>query len=231
MSEQPAWQWNEFQQIGTDYTDAAEVARYDKRMGQFRDLEAEDAAILKELSLPQGAHVLEIGTGTGHFALAAARAGHCVTAVDVSRTMLQYARSKAEAESLYDIDFVHAGFLMLPFADRTFDGAVSVVAMHHLPDLWKAVALQNLRRMMKPGAGLVLRDVVFSWQGDDYAACFDGFVNSCPEGMRTEVVRHIAKEYSTLSWIMEGLLERAGFRVMQKTAARAYLMNYLCHVD
>ena len=46
MNEQPAWQWNEIQHVGTDFADAAEVERYERRMGEFRDLAAEDAAIL-----------------------------------------------------------------------------------------------------------------------------------------------------------------------------------------
>ena len=33
----PGWQWDEIRQVGTDYTDMAEIARYDRRMGEFRD--------------------------------------------------------------------------------------------------------------------------------------------------------------------------------------------------
>ena len=72
MKQQPAWQWNEIQHVGTDFADAAEVERYERRMGAFRNLAAEDAAILAALALPPNSHILEIGTGTGHFARAAA---------------------------------------------------------------------------------------------------------------------------------------------------------------
>lgn len=46
MNEKPCWQWNEMQQVGTDYANVAEVERYEQRMGEFRNLPAEDAAIL-----------------------------------------------------------------------------------------------------------------------------------------------------------------------------------------
>lgn len=222
-----SWQWNEIQQVGTDYTDVAEVERYERRMGEFRDLAAEDAAILKTLALPAGSRILEIGTGTGHFARAAAKAGHAVTAADVSPMMLQYAAKRAQAEGAA-ITFVHAGFLTLPPALAHHDAVVSVAALHHLPDLWKAVALQNINRMLKPGGRLFLGDVVFSWKGENHPASFDAFVNDCPAGMRMEAARHVAKEYSTLGWIMEGLLRRAGFRIVEAVSGKAAFVRYLC---
>jgi len=174
----PAWEWDEIRQVGTDYADVAEVERYDRRMGEFRDFAAEDASILEELALPGPGRVLEIGTGTGHFARAAAKAGHRVTAVDVSAVMLEYAASRARAERLRGVEFRRAGFLTFPGEPGSFDAAVSVAALHHLPDLWKAVALRNVHRALKPGGRFVLRDVVFSWEGAAHAASFESFIDS-----------------------------------------------------
>jgi putative AdoMet-dependent methyltransferase len=212
MSSMPEWQWDEFRQVGTDYADAAEVERYEQRMGQFRNIAAEDADILTELALTPPSRILEIGTGTGHFARCAGKAGHHVAAVDVSPAMLDYARARASADGLAQVQFHHAGFLNLPFDPSSFDAAVTVAALHHLPDVWKAVALANIHRVLKPGGRLVLRDIAFSWSHADHSSCFDAFVESCPASMRHEAQRHIAKEYSTLDWIMLGLLEHAGFR-------------------
>jgi putative AdoMet-dependent methyltransferase len=224
----PAWQWNEFQQVGTDYADAGEVERYDRRMAEFRDLPAENAAILEMLSLPEHASVLEIGTGTGHFARAAVAAGHRVTALDVSPAMLAYAQSRAKAEGLAGIEFRHAGFVTFSADPGAFDAAVSVAVLHHLPDVWKAFALENIYRMLKPGARLLLADVVFAWTGRDDHRQFDAFVDAVPESMRVESVRHIAQEYSTFQWIMEGLLTRAGFEILNIGTQRAPLVHYLC---
>ena len=228
MTTKPVWQWNEMQQVGTDYADLGEVERYEARMGKFRDLPAEDAAILDALQLPAGSQVLEIGTGSGHFSRAAVRAGHRVTALDVSPTMLAYAKARAEAEGLQGIEFRNAGFLTFSGPSAAYDAVVSVAVLHHLPDVWKAVALHNIHRWLKPGGMLLLGDVVFSWSGDNHAACFESFINDCPQEVREGAIGHAAKEFSTLDWIMEGLLERAGFKILRATRGKASFVQYLC---
>lgn len=225
------WHWCELQQVGTDYMDLSEVERYERRMGEFRNLGDENAGILRRLALPTGSSVLEIGTGTGHFARFAAAAGMNVTAIDVSPVMLEYARRRAVEDGIGGIVFLHAGFLTQKFAESSFDAVVSGAALHHLPDAWKAVALANVARVLKPGGQFILRDIVFSFEPGEHAASFESFVSACPAGMRKEAARHVAKEYSTLGWIMEGLLERAGLRVLAATEDKACLLEYHCRKD
>lgn len=231
MNASPAWQWNEIKQVGTDYADVAEVERYERRMSEFRDLAAEDAAILDALALPTGSRILEIGTGTGHFARAAAGAGCRVTALDVSPAMLEYAAKRAAAEGLAGIEFRHAGFLTFAAAPATFDAAVSVAVLHHLPDVWKAVALSNVHRALKPGGRFLLCDVVFSSRGSDLRSQFDTFIGAMPPSLHDGTIVHIAKEYSTLDWIMEGLLTQAGFAIERLVDSRAPLIQYLCRAE
>lgn len=231
MNEQPLWQWDEMQQVGTDYADVAEVEHYEQRMGEFRDLPAENAAILALLALREGSHVLEIGTGTGHFACEAARAGHRVTALDVSPVMLQYAEARAKSERLTGIDFQHAGFLTFTVAPATFDAAVSVMALHHLPDLWKAAALHNIYRVLKPGGRFLLGDVVFSSADPDPRVQFDAFLDALPQAVREEAAEHVAEEFSTLDWIMEELLARAGFALERIVDAQAPIVQFLCRAE
>lgn len=231
MNQPSACQWNEMQQVGTDYTDLAEVERYERRMGEFRDLPAEDAAILAALALPHRSHILEIGTGSGHFARAAARVGHRVTAVDVSLPMLRYAENAAAAEGLSGIEFCHAGFLSFVVAPGTFDAAVSVAALHHLPDIWKVVAMNNIRRALKRGGQFFLCDVVFSSQERDPRPQFEAFVTMVPQAMQENARGHIAREFSTLDWIMEGLLKRAGFAIERIADAKAPLLQYFCRAE
>lgn len=231
MNDQPSWQWNENQQVGTDYADVAEVERYERRMGMVRDLQAENAAILSLLSLPEESHILEIGTGTGHFARAAARAGYRVTALDVSPIMLQYAAARADAEGLAGIELKHGGFLTFTAPPASFDAAVSVLALHHLPDVWKAVALSNVHRVLKPGGRFFLGDVVFSSEEPDPQAVMGDWIASVPESMRDEVKEHVAKEYSTLDWIMEGLLVRAGFAIERIVDSQSPIIQYVCAAE
>jgi ubiquinone/menaquinone biosynthesis C-methylase UbiE len=225
----PEWQWEEMQQVGTDYSSMAEVEIYDRRMASFRDVDAENREMLSMMNLPKGSAVLEIGCGTGRFARSAAAAGMKVSAIDVSAIMLAYVRDKARQENLPPIVTQHAGFLTMDFPAASFDAVASGAALHHLPDAWKLVALRNIHRALRPGGQFILRDVVFA-VGDNEApeAVFERFINSFNEQIRAGARGHVKKEYSTYSWIMEGLLMRAGFDILSANSCHESFIVYHC---
>ena len=93
------------------------------------------AAFLGNLS---GLHIVDVGTGTGRAAIALASRGASVTAVDASVEMLDVARTRAQAagaDVTFDVGDAHA----LPFADRSFDAAVSLRVLMHTPGWAQAV--------------------------------------------------------------------------------------------
>ena len=45
---------------------------------------------------------------------------------------------------------------------------------------------------------------------------------------RESIRSHVAKEYSTLTWILEGMLERAGFRIDHADHSGGVLAHYYC---
>ncbi len=225
----PDWQWNEIQQIGTDYSNLSQVEIYDNRMASFRDVNAENQEMLQMLGLAAGSAVLEIGCGTGRFARYAAAAGLAVTAIDVSKIMLDYVVKKAKDENLPPITTRHSGFLTMDFPDASFDAVVSGAALHHLPDVWKLVALRNIARILKPQGQFILRDVVFSLKENEQPKdCFDRFIASFNEQVRPNAIGHIKTEYSTYDWIMEGLIKMAGFRIISKTNPFESFFVYHC---
>lgn len=112
------------------------------------------------------------------------------------------------------------------------DAIVSVVALHHLPDFWKLVGLRRLASMLKPDGRLYLFDVVFSFDVGHCASSVERFiekmsVRTTPDGRRAAET-HVREEYSTCGWIMEGLLERAGFRIDDADYKEDFLAAYLC---
>ncbi len=85
----PKWQYIEPDHPGADFDALAES--YDPNMQKYWGIKGEIQEVLEFLDFQPNQTVLEIGTGTGELAFAAAN--HCakVYAVDLSACMLKYA--------------------------------------------------------------------------------------------------------------------------------------------
>ena len=116
----PAWQYHEPDHPGANFDALAEI--YDRNMQKFRDVQGEIEEILDFLDLQPDQTVLEIGTGTGEFALAAARRCRKVYAVDLSAGMLRYAEKKAQARGVANVEFLPGGFLTYRHEGAPLDG-------------------------------------------------------------------------------------------------------------
>src|SRR5690348_2551552 len=84
-------------------------------------------AWVDELGLPGAANVLEVGCGTGLFAIDLARRGFRVTAVDSAATMLVRAQANVAAAKVVDrITLVRADSERLPLPRESFDLVVAL---------------------------------------------------------------------------------------------------------
>lgn len=225
------WQYDETIQVGVDYMDEKEVDAYDERMQALRNISQEVEEIRSALNLYSDAVVLEIGAGTAEFALGIASHSRHVHAVDISPAMLSFARRKAADRKITNVSFHSGGFLSGFEPQEPVEAIVSQLALHHLPDFWKTIALRRMREWLKDGGRLYLRDVVYPSDVEDYASFFasviDGIRSAAGDEMARETIEHIKKEFSTLDWIFEGMIERAGFRIVRKNA-QDFLTAYLC---
>jgi putative AdoMet-dependent methyltransferase len=231
-----AWHYDEFKQIGTDYESVEEVAIYDDRMSGLRDVTGECSRILELLELAPDSRVLEIGTGTGEFAISAAQVCGHVCAVDVSQVMLDYAQKKACDKNINNITFTRAGFLTYDHNGQPFDAVVSQLALHHLPDFWKAIALRRICHILKDGGRFFLKDVVFSFDVDDAPKhinnWIDGVAKFGGDELGKDVESHVRQEFSTFGWIMERLLQKAGFSIVNTSYNEEHTFaEYLCRKD
>lgn len=228
----PKWFYDEKRQIGTDYSDARVVETYDLRMQKIRDVKREIEAIKSAIDLDSCGSVLEIGTGTGEFAIEVSKYCKEVVAIDVSAPMIEFAQKKANAHGRKNIRFFNAGFLSYTAQGEQFDAVVSQLALHHLPDFWKMIALRRINEMLKDGGKLYLRDVVFPSAVDDYGSFFSQIIEnirvSAGGEMAEEIETHIKEEFSTLDWIMEELLKRAGFSIESRDYDNSFLATYVC---
>ncbi len=224
------WQYDEFRQVGKNYGAPEEVDVYDSTHADFRDAVAEADAILDLLGTRPGDRIIEIGTGTGTFAIQAARRGAQVYAIDVSPAMIAQARAKAAKAGVTPIEFIHAGFLTYEHTDTPADAVVTSLALHHLPDFWKGVALRRVNRMLKDGGLFYLYDVVVEDARalERIAAFIDKQAAAGGDFLRDDAETHFREEYSTYDWIMEGLLTRAGFEIKKRRMTDGLLGAYLC---
>lgn len=222
--------WDETAAINRDFGDRVVVAAYDERHRRFRDIDGENAAILARLHLPPDAIVGDFGCGTGAFARLAARRCQTVYAIDVSAAMLDFVEWKAKEEGLANILCRRSGFLSYVHDGPPLDALHTSLALHHLPDFWKQKALGRLAGLLKPGGKLHLMDVVFAPENcnANIAAWIAQMEAEQGREIADSLRDHVRKEYSTYTWILEGLLARAGFRIDEAQATGGVLANYYC---
>jgi ubiquinone/menaquinone biosynthesis C-methylase UbiE len=228
----PAWRYNETKPCGFNFNNFLLARIYDTYHQMFRDYRREAEQIVAALGCDASATVLDMGCGTGAFALHGAPHYRRIYAVDIAQAMLNRARRKARKAGLTNIEFRRGGFLTYEHRAEPVDAIVSTLALHHLPDFWKLVGLHRLACMLQPGGRLYLLDVVFSF---DAAHCETGItrfiekmsLDTGPDG-RAASESHVREEYSTCSWIMEGLLERAGFQIDDADYRDEFLAAYVC---
>jgi putative AdoMet-dependent methyltransferase len=226
----PAWQYHELDHPGADFDALAEI--YDRNMQKFRDVPGEIEEVLDFLDLQPDQSVLEIGTGTGEFALAAARCCARVYAVDLSSGMLRYAEKKAQMRGVSNVEFLQGGFLTYRHEGAPLHGIVSQIALHHLPDFWKQIALLRMAGLLAEGGKLCLRDVVYSFDPQSHGQFLDEFISKAAEKagpqFASSISEHVKNEYSTTDWIMQGMIERAGFKIEKATHSQGFFALYLC---
>ena len=111
--------------------------------------------------LHAGWRVLDVATGSGNAAIAAARHGCTVVGIDYVSALLERGRERAAAERL-DVEFLEGDAEALPFGDDTFDAVTSVFGTMFAPDHVQTAA--ELLRVVKPGGTIALA----SWTPDGF---------------------------------------------------------------
>ena len=119
--------------------------------------------LCESADLQAGWKTLDVATGSGNCALAAARRGCVATGVDFVPALLDRGRIRADAERLV-VEFREADAENLPFPDGSFDAVTSVFGVMFAPNHQKAAA--ELLRVCKPGGRICLA----SWTPDGYSA-------------------------------------------------------------
>jgi ubiquinone/menaquinone biosynthesis C-methylase UbiE len=103
--------------------------------------------------LHAGWRVLDVATGSGNAAIAAARHGCTAVGVDYVPALLERGRERAAAEGL-EVELLEGDAEALPFPDGSFDGVISVFGSMFAPDHERAAA--ELLRVCRPGGTVAM---------------------------------------------------------------------------
>lgn len=133
--------------------------------GDFAVVAAKIVLVAEQLvdtaDLHAGWRVLDVATGSGNAAIAAARLGCTTVGIDYVPSLLERGRERAAAERL-EVEFLEGDAEALPFADASFDAVTSVFGTMFAPDHARTAA--ELLRVSRPGGTIALA----SWTPDGF---------------------------------------------------------------
>jgi ubiquinone/menaquinone biosynthesis C-methylase UbiE len=107
-----------------------------------------------------GERILEVGPGTGYYALPVARwlgPGGRLDVLDIQQEMLDHTLRRAASEGIANIAGERADAREMPYEDDAFDAAYLVTVLGEIPD--QEAALRELRRVVKPGGRIVVGEL------------------------------------------------------------------------
>ena len=113
--------------------------------------------------LTEGEIILDIGMGTGTFAIQAAKKGVKVMGIDVSEKMLAVAKKNIEAQGLTDqITLINMPVVELDekFQDNTFNKITAMLSFSELYQKEQDFALKQIHRILKEGGEFIIVDEV-----------------------------------------------------------------------
>ncbi|HVH65100.1 MAG TPA: class I SAM-dependent methyltransferase [Candidatus Acidoferrum sp.] len=189
--------------IGTPrlYDFSAELLFLGARRRSYRKL-------LEAADVQRGDRVLDVGCGPGYFTRMLAEAtgpSGSTVGIDAAPEMIDYARRKARR--LPNCRFEPGSAASLSFDDAAFDVVASSLMLHHLPDELRSQAVDEMKRVLRPGGTLLLAEFTIPTHG----------------GWRIAGMLHRPSEMLQRVSALEPLVSSAGFTILRSGDAPPWL--------
>lgn len=227
----PDWFLDEAAHAGPEHL-SADYARYYDRKAGFDP--TDDVNLLLQQGLGPSDTLIDFGAGTGRLAMAAAGRSRRVVAVDPSSAMTAALENSVRAARVNNIAVIRAGFLTYTHEGQAAAAVYSRNALHHLPDFWKAIALSRIFDILRPDGVLFLRDIVYSFEAAETETVIESWIasgaaSSAQGWTPEELAEHVRSEHSTFSWLLEPMIDRAGFVIEDVSHSESKVFSaYTC---
>lgn len=157
--------------------------------------------------------ILEIGVGTGNLASKFLNDNCDIIGIDQSREMLSVTKQK------YPKLKVRLGeFLKIPYDNKYFDVIVSTYVFHHLNEMEKVIAIEEMLRVLKDNGMIVIGDLMFRSKDDE-----KNILNE----LSKKQVEEIKDEYYSYIDFLENEFEKYNRKLKYK---RIDKFNYIINV-
>lgn len=114
--------------------------------------------MLDHIELKPEDKVLDVAAGTGHFSRAIAPYVRQVTALDLTKAMIEQGKLETQKAGLTHVHFEQGIAENLPFPDASFDLVVTRFSLHHFEN--PSEALLEMHRVLKVGGRIAVIDLV-----------------------------------------------------------------------
>lgn len=148
-----------------------------------------ELTLLEALVPLQGQRIIELGCGNAR--LARDLLAQCTDSelVGLEVDARQHAKNVAAPQDR--LQFVAAGAQQIPFEDASFDLALMLKSLHHVPLLLLAQALQEIARVLRPGGHLYVSEPVYAGDLNDLIRHFndEGIVRAAAQKALDQALR------------------------------------------
>jgi len=227
----PDWMPDELAHAGPEHLDAGFVAGFDRKQG--RPDPGPDIELLRSHGLSGTSVVVDLGAGTGQFAVPAARHFGRVVAAEISPAMRDVLRERAVAEGLSSLECEPGGFLTYEHTGAPADAVFTRHALHQLPDFWKVLALRRIAEMLRPGGTLIVHDLIYDFPPHETEKFLESWLAGATDDpsagyTRADLAEHVRTEHSTFRWLFESMLTATGFEIVDAAFRASAYGSYTC---